>query len=76
MGPRAQGRSQGCLGGSQGGSRGGSGGLNVDGDRAKNVIIAATAGKARFTCKSRKPNCHENLNFSLDVCTFAVHLEL
>ena len=49
---------------------------NVDGDRAKNVTIAATAGRARFTCKSRKPNCDENLNISLDVCTFAVHLEL
>ena len=49
---------------------------NVDGDRAKNVTIAATAGRARFTCKSRKPNCHENVNISLDVCTFAVHLEL
>ena len=49
---------------------------NADGDRAKNVTIAATAGRARFTCKSRKPNCHENVNISLDVCTFAVHLEL
>ena len=49
---------------------------NVDGDRAKNVTIAATAGTARFTFELRTPNFHKNLNISLDVCTFAVHLEL
>jgi len=49
---------------------------NIGGERAKNASIAATAAAATFACESRKHNIHENLNISLDVCTFAVHLVL
>ena len=49
---------------------------NIGGSRANNVTIAATAARASFACESRKHNFHENLNISLDVCTFAIHLVL
>ena len=49
---------------------------NIGGSRANNVTIAATAARASFACESRKHNFHENLNISLDVCTFAIQLVL